>query len=567
MNNPSVYIEIGHNSLRALHEARVIDLPLERLDNGRLSPACKQKLEAGLRGLFQRKSWQPKLRAVVAVGIRGVAARRLTLPPSSREELARVLALQLEAEFPMPPADLAWGWRLLGPAANAAGQEALIVAVRKEAIEEYASLLSACGAQPSFTVGALVRRGLCPREFGPCAMLDLGRVESELAVFEDGVPVSLRVLPWGGENITSALASRLGLGFDEAEKLKLRLDQEPDTGGERRQAIDSALDEAFDRLAGLLNGGATGRKLYLTGATTRCRRIQSRLAQRLSSTWTIETIDSTADAGTSATLSGLKRTVEQNAGAPPIQLNLKETQNGETWSVQRAPVKLAALAAGLALAILLLPFAEALALKPLLNRRLGELTSETNRLTTIDREQGFLEYLKQSQPPYLDTIYILANSAPPGSRIDSLSMNRHGDLTLRGSMHDSQQVVDFRAKLINSGLFASVAVDEQTPSQDHQKLDVRITAQLKAVNARGKIKLEEPAASGAPPNAAEIAPKPANPPSPQSVAPPVGQPGSPPAKSPDGSPAGPPAHERHPRPPNQTDPSGPQPPAAIPARV
>jgi hypothetical protein len=110
-------------------------------------------------------------------------------------------------------------------------------------------------------------------------------------------------------------------------------------------------------------------------------------------------------------------------------------------------------------------------------------------LVTIDRELDFVRHLKQNQPPYLDALFLLAKAAPPGSKLDSLSMNRRGDLALRGSMKDGQQVVGFRSKLIDSGFFASVAVEEQTPTPDRQKVTVRITAQWKAANDRQSLSI------------------------------------------------------------------------------
>jgi hypothetical protein len=46
-------------------------------------------------------------------------------------------------------------------------------------------------------------------------------------------------------------------------------------------------------------------------------------------------------------------------------------------------------------------------------------------------------------------------------------------------MRDPQQVVEFRSKLIDSGLFSTVVVEEQTPTPDRQKVVVRITGQWK----------------------------------------------------------------------------------------
>jgi hypothetical protein len=105
----------------------------------------------------------------------------------------------------------------------------------------------------------------------------------------------------------------------------------------------------------------------------------------------------------------------------------------------------------------------------------------------IDRELGFLDNLKSNQPPYLDALYLLAKAIPQGSKVDSLSMNRRGEVSLRGSMRDSSQVIDFRSKLIASGFFANVTVEEQTPTPDRQKVNLRISAVWKSFADRAQL--------------------------------------------------------------------------------
>jgi hypothetical protein len=133
---------------------------------------------------------------------------------------------------------------------------------------------------------------------------------------------------------------------------------------------------------------------------------------------------------------------------------------------------------------LALPYLEALLLKPRLARKLAALKADRGRLPMIDHEFDFLQYLKANQPPYLDTLYIMAKAAPQGSKLDSLSMNRRGDLSLRCSLRNGDQVTEFRKKLIDSGLFANVSVEEQTPTPDRQKVMVRMSAQWKPLAER-----------------------------------------------------------------------------------
>jgi Tfp pilus assembly PilM family ATPase/Tfp pilus assembly protein PilN len=498
MSSASVYLELGQSSLKALKGEAGLELPLERLPNGRLSEVCKNNLVLRLQSFLKLELWQPRMRALCAVGARGVSLRRLTLPASTKENLRRLLLLQIESEFPLPPDALAWGYHelpttrlapapgLREPAPAAGKQDFLIVAVKKEVIQEYWELLSGCGVVPVFTLAGMARRLLQPQLPATCALLDIGRDYSELMAFENGVPTSVRILPWGGESITRAMAQALGINQDEAEKLKLSWAQGSLADGETRAKLQAAFEAALDSLTPAIHGHWSGPTLYLSGRSARLKDLPSQLAQRLGAGVRCESLEPPAGDGRSAATLGLKAAAESGKECPPLVIQLTPA-NGTAGPAQRDWMKWAALAAALALASLAFPYVEALLLKSRLSRKLAAVQTDKARLSTIDRELDFLRYLKQSQPPYLDALFLLSKAAPQGARLDSLSMNRRGDLSLRGSMKDAQQVAGFRSKLIESGFFANVSVEEQTPTPDRQKLVVRMSAQWKPAAERAAL--------------------------------------------------------------------------------
>jgi Tfp pilus assembly PilM family ATPase len=497
MDSPHVYIEIRQSSLKALRGEAGLELPLERTPSGGLTKACREKLTISLQGFLRKDVWQPRFRAYCAIGARGVSLRRLTLPATTKEDLKRLLALQIESEFPLPPDALAWGYRQIGSPSitigrskdsSGAKQELLVVAVKKEVVEEYAEILSECGVVPVFTVAALARRHAWQHPPQTCALLDVGRNYAELVSFENGVPLAVRVLPWGGESITGAITDKLGVSRDEAEELKTGLAQGHSGDAERGVKIQAAIDAALDSLAGAINGHWTGQKVYLSGRSAQLKDFAPRLAGRLGNGAQCELLDFAPGEGRSAAVLGLRTMTAPGNGSALVTLQSKPT-NGSAALARPAPWKWAALALGLAIFTLALPYLEAPWLKWRLSRRLKAIQADRGRLVTIDRELDFVRHLKQNQPPYLDALFLLAKAAPPGSKLDSLSMNRRGDLALRGSMKDGQQVVGFRSKLIDSGFFASVAVEEQTPTPDRQKVTVRITAQWKAANDRQSLSI------------------------------------------------------------------------------
>jgi hypothetical protein len=550
----ALFIDIGQGSLRAVQGEDAFAYPLERGENGRLTDLCRERLTVSLRGFVVQKGRASGRSAFCTISARGVSMRRLSLPASSEEELQRVLRLQIESEFPLSPDQLAWGSRPIGPAkAGANGgparQELLVVAVKKEVLEEYAGVLSACGVVPRFTLAALARAELHPPPAGACAVLDIGRTHSELMSFQDGVPASIRILAWGGENITRAIAEKLAISHDEAEKLKLTMDQPGVAFGPQGTLLQSATEFALAELAKNLRPAALGARLYLTGKSARDSRLAPLLGGLLGGAVPCESLEQAPGAVSSTAIAGLIRTSERNDSSAPVVLQLNGNQG--VAKLARPPIwKWTAAAVLLALVTLLFPYAEAIVLKPFLERKLAALEADRGRLATIDQELDFLNFLKQNQPPYLDAIYLLARSAPRGTSLESLSMGRHQEISLRLKLGNTQQVTDFRSKLIDSGWFANVMVEEQTPSPD-RRVSVRMTAALKPAESRKPITAEPPGKKTDKPGPGDepdfAMPMPMMAPPPQPAAPPVEVAPSPP---PDGQDAGtpPPARKRPRRP-------------------
>jgi hypothetical protein len=437
MNLSPVYIEISHGWLKALRENEGLDVPLERSANGLLTPACKEKLALGLHKFLQRKSWQPRIRALCAISANGVSLRRMALPAAAREEFPKLLRLQIETEFPLAPEELAWGYRTLGKSNGAPRQDLLVAAVKKDRVEEYASVLFAAGLNPVFTPAAMARTYLCPQPLGSSALVDIGQTQLELVTFENGIPVTLRVFPWGTDRRLDTLAKALG----------------------------------------------TQAKVYVSGSNGSPAEFVTELRSKCGING--EALQTASGAGQSAAVLGLKKASEVNNGPALLlfQAAAKPASIGNFKFSQPVPKKWAIRIAALVCALLILPYAEALLLKGHLTKKLAALKSNQSNLTTIDHEYDFLRYLKQNGPPYLDALYLFAKSAPPGSKFESTSMNRHGDISIRGSMQNAQQVTDFRAKLIDSGFFDRVTVEEQVPTPD-RKVNIRITAQWKTVDKR-----------------------------------------------------------------------------------
>ena len=430
----------------------------------------------------------------------------------------------------MPPDQLAWGWQPLqatptGLDGSKEKQDLLIVAVKKEGLEEYAAILSKCGGTPVFTLAALVRSYVCPQPPGAYAVLAVEHSYSELITMDGGVPVAVRILPWGRVNVANPWPKNPGNTQAEAAGLSGPTSQEAALAGSGTDAIDHACAEALAPLVRLMSAQSIGRKVYLTGIGELHPDFTTRLENSLANGVECQTVGFVPGQGGSAAILGLQKSVDHETGWPPLILQIKET-NGKARVVRQAPLKWIAAAAGLVLLALILPYAEAILLKSHVAKKLAAIKTDQGRLATIDRELDFLQYLQQNEPPYLDALVLLAKAAPAGTHFDAVSMNRRGDVSLRGSLRDGQQVAELRSKMIDSGFFANVGIEEQTPTPDRQKVNVRMSAQWKPTGSRVTPSLEQsrtlaepksPASqmtSGAPPPGGVPAPTP-KPPTPK----------------------------------------------------
>jgi hypothetical protein len=444
LRTPTVFIDIGASQLRLSGPGGAIELPLERGADGKLTAACRQQIVTVLAKAADRKSWQLKAKAVCALNGAGVLLRKVTLPAVAKEELASVLHLQLEREFPLAPEELAWGWNELS--ANGVKREVLLAAVRKDTVEDYAAMLAEAGFRTEFTLAGLARNFLCPAVKGDYAILEVGATQAELISFEDAAPSSLRLFP------TKTLTADLILKKTAARILYV-------------SGTDGAASKWVEQL----------------GTQLDCRRLEF-----------------PGGDGDSSALAGLKKAALDKK--PLLLLGVQPKMTKAVWNISLGAHRQNLTKVAILLVILMLfPFAESLLLKPVVGWKLASFKKHKLQFdSVVAPELNFFLYLKQNQPPYLDTLYVLAKASPPGMHISSLTLDQLGDVSLKLEVQNAQQIMDFRGKLIDSGFFSNVSLEEQTPVPGPPKLNARMSLRWKPAGQRPLIKMDPaPVADGA----------------------------------------------------------------------
>jgi type IV pilus assembly protein PilM len=197
-----------------------------------------QRQEEALRALAAQRRLKGE-RWVVAMPTASASLRELELPFSDRRKIDQVAPYELEGQIPFDLADVVVAAKLL-ERSEAGKSRVLAAAVPKTLLQERISLLNQVDIDPQEIdlEGLAVARLYQPWTRGtpgPLLVIEIGAQNSLLCCIEEGRVLFMRGVAIGGEELTRAVAERLSVPLEEAEKIK----QEVDLGnpGDQRAEI------------------------------------------------------------------------------------------------------------------------------------------------------------------------------------------------------------------------------------------------------------------------------------------------------------------------------------------
>ena len=484
-------VDLGLSSIKVRSGERGLRLGVVRAADGRIDTASRTQLVEGLREFFGLGAESPERPVLCGIPARGVALRRLDLPAVAGDEMRRLVELQLETELPLPVDELAVGFRAYGksrghaPSTNGVrseDQRVVVAALRSDVLDEYRGVLSEAGLAPKFTLGLLAAGHLVETTSGRAAVLDIGKSHSELLDLDDGCPVALRTIAWGGDALTHAVSRRLAVDLDRAETMKRSLENSAADGISTRVAdaitpavekLGAELDDAW-RLTPSGDGPASfPTRLILVGGASRMSGLPEQLAAYFGGRLQVERACPSPAIGASAVTSGLETISTNGAG-------LRFEQRAPTVATVQGPKSTRVLPWAVLILLLLgaaafLRFAPAFIDGPKVEERIAQLTATADALPQNDRELSFLEAVDARQAPYLSGLLAVARAAPSGAMLGNISMNQEGVVSLTATVKGNDKVQEFRRQLHLSGWFRDIVVQE-TPKK--KLIEVQLLARL-----------------------------------------------------------------------------------------
>jgi len=272
----AVGLDIGTSAVRAaemslrkrpavLERFGQVALPVGAVRNGEVFDV--DAVAAAIRHLWSSAGFTSKS-VVLGVSNQKVVVRQVDLPWMPLAELRASLPFQVLDFIPMPVEDAVLDFHVLEEVTDERGARALrvlLVAAVRPMVEAAMAAARKAGLQVSavdLTPFAVLRALSAQPADGlahvPEALVDVGASITNIVVHQGGVPRFVRILLMGGDDVTGAVAERVGVPHESAEAMKVQLglagagsegpDSHPASG-----VIGSTVAQLVEEVRGSLN--------------------------------------------------------------------------------------------------------------------------------------------------------------------------------------------------------------------------------------------------------------------------------------------------------------------------
>lgn len=240
MARTRIGLDVGSTSVRAAELSvgggapslvRIGQVPLGpgAVENGEVRDV--ETVTEAVRELWRRGGFKSR-DVSLGVGNQRVVVREVTLPALPEKEMRQSLPFQVQELIPIPMDEAVLDYDVLEELEEEGRrvQRILVVAAQREMVDRHLAVATGAKLDPvgvDLVPFALVRSigeydglGLEESDAGGEAVVDVGADVTNISVHEQGVPRFVRILPSGSNDVTTSVASSLGVDAETAETFK-----------------------------------------------------------------------------------------------------------------------------------------------------------------------------------------------------------------------------------------------------------------------------------------------------------------------------------------------------------
>ena len=231
----SIGLDIGSGYLKVVqlkdtkggYELELFDmlpLPPELIVDGSIIDSLR--LIDSLKELLKKAKIKTKDAVISIAGHSSVIIKRVSLPEMSEEELSESIKFEAEQYIPFDIEDVNLDFQILGPKEEAGQMDVMLVAVKKDIINEYLSVVKEAGLNPlivdvnSFALENIYEVSYEIEPDKNIAIVNIGASTINMNILKGGISVFTRDSAVGSNLHTEALQREFNLTYETAERLK-----------------------------------------------------------------------------------------------------------------------------------------------------------------------------------------------------------------------------------------------------------------------------------------------------------------------------------------------------------
>ena|SRR5437867_545641 len=190
----------------------------------------------------------------VATGVSGhsVIVKRVVVPAATPSDVDASIQWDAEQYIPFDITEVNLDYQVVGPGvtpAEEAGMEIVLVAAKKDKIQNHTNVISLAGKDPeivdidAFALQNVFEANYTVNPKTTVALLNIGASLMNINITKGGMPLFIRDVSVGGNQYTDILQKELQINFQEAEDLKLGK-----AGGSEAEMVQPLLESITDML-------------------------------------------------------------------------------------------------------------------------------------------------------------------------------------------------------------------------------------------------------------------------------------------------------------------------------
>ncbi len=212
----------------------------------------------------------------VAASVSGhsVIVKRVNLPQMSREELEDQIQWEAEQYIPFDVNEVNLDFQILESNEDEGQMDVLLVAAKKDLIDDYVQVISEAGLNPvaidvaGFAIQNAFEANYEQDPAAVTALVNIGAQVVNINVLRNGIPAFTRDIMTGGAQYTEEIQKALSVSFDEAERIKMGSAE----SGEQQEVIPQEVEQAMRSVSDTVIGEIS-RSLDFFAATSTDARI------------------------------------------------------------------------------------------------------------------------------------------------------------------------------------------------------------------------------------------------------------------------------------------------------